>query len=523
MKKFINAKFYNNETAKSMFVDSDGKIKGFDLNDKNKYEEIDLKGGYVYPGFHDAHLHLLALAEKMFYQVDLSGANSKEDVKIRVKNFIKDNKVEKGKWIIGLGWHQGFFKEKTMLNINDLDEISVDYPILLFRACFHIGCVNTKALEYIRPFPKKIEGGEIDFDSMGNPTGIIRETALDLFKEYIPRLNDKNEIKNLILKTLNIFAQKGLTTVWTDDFSYVEDKKVLLEAYKELDEEDLLPIRVRLQLRVENLKDLEFYEKNNLKAWSNYNKLGIASGKIIGDGALGAATAAMRKPYEKSNNTGIMIYDNEYLGKLINKAFEIGIDMAVHSIGDRTLETVLNIYEKNQKIILEKDFRPSIIHCQIGDKELYTKMKELNIAANVQPIFIQSDESIAEDRLGVDRLEESYAWRTLMDLGVLVYGSSDGPIEDVAPIPNIFTAVYRKDIGGKMEKPFIENQRISCEKAIEMFTVNAAKGAKYEEYLGKLEENYFADLVVTNKPLKDGIDWEQIRVKHTYIGGNKKW
>lgn len=516
MKCFVHGQFYGNEDKKALFVSEEGKILGYDLAQRAD-EVIDLNGGILYPGFHDAHLHLLAFSEKMFYQVDLSDADSKAAVIEKTRAFIQKNKPQKGSWVVGLGWHEAKFKDPTPLTAADLEVLGPDYPIVLYRACFHIGVVNNRALD-ILDLPLMIEGGQIDRVA-GKPTGILRESALDLLKPYQKPLAEE-EIKALLLNGLNALKKKGLTAVWTDDFSYVKDKKLLWAVYQELNEKEELPLRVFLQLRIESLADVAIYRELGLKSGWMHKNLGIASGKIIADGSLGGKTAFLRAPYENTHEKGLLIYPKEMLSAMIHEAFEAGLDMAVHAIGDGTLEAILEIYEENQALIQKNHAKPSIIHCQIGSRALYEKMSRLKVSANVQPIFIQSDYLVAQKYLG-DRALESYQWKQMLDLGVLVYGSSDCPIEDACPISNLYAAIYRKDIKGLMPKPFLENQAMAIPLALQMFTENAARGLGHEAVLGKLEPGYEADFVLLTKALTEEADFQKTQVKGICVRG--KW
>lgn len=517
MKYFYNGTFYGQEDKKSMLVDENGIIVAFDRED-TQAEKVDLKGGFAYPGFHDAHLHLLACAEKEFHQVDLQGVKSPQEILLRIREFIEKTHPKEGEWIVGLGWHEAKFDTPQLLSKEDLKELGDANPILLYRACFHIALINQRAMEEMNPLPLELEGGKIDRIG-GEPTGILRESALDLLRPYQRTINEREEIKNEIERYLTVLKEKGLTAVWSDDFSYVRDKKMLWEVYQELNREKRLPIRVFLQLRVEKKEDLRLYQEMGLQTGWRFENLGIASGKIIADGSLGGQTAALREPYQQKKERGILIYSEDILRTLIHGALDIGIDMAVHAIGDRTLEMVLNIYEERIEQIRERGYRPSIIHCQIGDKHLYERMGALGISANVQPIFIQSDYLIAENYLGEERVRESYNWKTLKENGVLVYGSSDSPIEDASILPNLYTAIFRRDLDGQMKKAFLPEEALAIEEAVHMFSQNAARGVKQEQILGELKIGYLADMTVLSEALSEDGNWEKISVTRTIVGG----
>ncbi|TCO74762.1 amidohydrolase [Marinisporobacter balticus] len=530
-KLFMNGNFFTPyQEPKIDFVGvKGGKIVKYGGKDELKpYDDaaeiIDLKGKYVYPGFTDAHMHLMVYSQKNLYEVALNDITSKEAMMKKVKEFIHEKNIESGEWIIGSGWNQDKFDDTELPDRYLLDEISKEHPICFTRACYHICAVNSKALQLADIDENTVSknGGRIDKDTKGFPTGILRENAMELVTKVIHGIKDKERMKELIIKGCEDLAKLGVTTVHTDDFPFVEDKEVLWEVLKELAIKDALPIRVVLQLRATEVEDIYRYKKMGMQSWERINNLVVGPIKIIADGSLGAMTAALDKPYEGDiENFGLMLMHEKELDQLIYESFKHNFDIGIHAIGDRTMRVILEIYEKYQHVYKKKGFRPSIIHCQIGSKEILDQFKKLSIIANIQPIFLNTDWKIAENRVGKERLTYSYCWRKYIDMGILCVGSSDAPIESFNPLYGIYTAVTRKDLDGFPEGGWMPEENLNIKEAIHMFTINGSYLSHEEDIKGSIEIGKYADFVVLSDDLckinKAYI--KDVTVEETIVGG----
>jgi predicted amidohydrolase YtcJ len=511
-KIFINGEFMNGpEKLDISFVEVvDGKIASFGdlegldeiLRKNESAEVIDLENKYVYPGFTDAHMHLIAYSQKKLKEINLSGVKSRSELVEKAKKFIKDNHIKEGQWIIGAGWNQDDFDDGVFPDRLLLDEISKDNPICFTRACYHICAVNSKALEKagINEKTKTPDGGRIDRDQFEVATGILRENAMELITDVISNDIGEDEMKKMILEGCNDLAKVGVTTVHTDDFPFVENKRLLWKVFSDLAKNDELPIKVVLQLRAASVDEVMFYRELGIKSWDKLNNLVIGPIKIISDGSLGSRTAALEDDYsDEPGNRGLMLLDKDVLDDIILTSFTNGFDMGVHAIGDRSMNVILDIYEKHYNLYKEKGFRPSLIHCQIASDEILSKFKKLDVIANIQPIFQITDWKIAKDRVGGERMKKSYCWRDYIDKGIICVGSSDSPIESFNPMLGIYAAATRKDLFGLPEKGWEADQKISVKEAFEMFTTNAAYLSHEENIKGTIEIGKDADFVVLPK------------------------
>jgi hypothetical protein len=208
----------------------------------------------------------------------------------------------------------------------------------------------------------------------------------------------------------------------------------------------------------------------------------------------------MTQPYaDDSSTTGIPIFTQEELDKLVMIAHKAGMQIAVHGIGDGIMHMIVKSLEKALLENPAKDHRHGIVHAQITDLELMEKFKEMDLIAYIQPIFLHYDLHIVEDRIGKERAKYTYNWKRMNNMGIHLAGGSDAPVERFDILPNIYSAVTRKDLNGKPENGWLPDEKVSVEEAVKMFTVEGAYASFEEDVKGTLEVDKYADIVVLNK------------------------
>lgn len=500
---FYNGNIYtadkNNTVAEAMFIEGD-KIKFIGTNKEvEKYEHmavgiIDLNKKTVVPGFIDSHIHLLAYGNSLS-EVNLSECKSIDEVIEVSKKFIVNNHINSSMWLIGFGWNQENFDCKKMLTKFDLDKISIDIPIVFNRACFHITACNSKALE-LAGITKDtvIDGGEVDVVD-GDTTGILRENASSLVERYKPQATRKDK-KALVLKGLEKLSSYGITGIHTDDLGKDNGGLEMLEIYKELDMEDRLSVRIYIQSRITNFKEARNYFDVGFDKYNGSDNFKLGSIKLLGDGSLGGKTAAMNEPYENSTETGIALFTQEELDNIVDLAHKNNVAVVIHAIGDRTIDMAIKSFIKAMKKYPDQDVRHGIVHCQITSKEALEKIRENNILAYVQPIFVAADSKVVEKSVGKERAKYSYNWKTLHDGGVVLTFGTDSPVESPNPYENIYCAVTRKDLYGKPEGGFLPEQYLTVEESIKAYTINSAFASYDENIKGSLEVGKLADFAV---------------------------
>lgn len=487
----------NNSFAQAMYVEN-GKIKFIGTNEQiQKYESIaegiiDLNKKTVVPGLIDSHIHLLAYG-KSLDEIDLSACKSIDEIIEISKKFINEN--NNLKCLTGFSWNQENFASKTMPTKHDLDKISKDIPIFFKRACLHIAVCNSKLLE-IAGITKdtRIDGGEIDVVD-NDTTGILRENAINLLNDYMPKFT-RTDKKACVLKAIEKLVSYGITGVHTDDLGDNNGGIEMLDIYKELDMEKRLKLRIYIQSRITSYDEAKEYFELGFNRYQGNENFKLGSIKLLGDGSLGGQTAAMNEPYENTSETGIALFSQEELDNIVDIAHKNAVSVAIHAIGDKTIDMAIKSFEKAMKKYSDIRVRHGIVHCQITSEEALEKIKENNILAYIQPIFIAADSKVIEKRVGKERTKYSYNWKKLQDSGVVLTFSSDSPVESPNPYENMYCAVTRKDLAGKPEGGFLAEQSLNIIDSIRAYTINSAFASYEEDIKGSLEVGKLADFAV---------------------------
>ncbi|MGG5461430.1 amidohydrolase [Clostridium sp. B9] len=530
---YINGEVYTiTNGMKEAFVEEDGRLIYVGNNDealKLKDEEsniYDLEGKFVTSGFNDSHMHVLGLGYSL-QMINLSNrTRSIEDVKSAIREYIDSRKLEDNQWIKGRGWNHDYFQEESRFpNRYDLDEVSKEYPICIIRACGHVCIVNSKALELleINKYTLQIEGGTFDLDETGEPLGIFRENALNLIYDNIPSPS-LNELKEMIKNSCRLLNSFGVTSAQTDDFivfpkmSYEE----VIKAYKELEEEGNLSVRIYEQAQLVDMDVLKVFIEKGYKTGVGSDLFKIGPLKLLGDGSLGARTAYLCEDYKDDNgNRGIAVYTQEQFDELIGYAHKKGMQVAVHAIGDGIMSMIIESIEKAIVEFPKENHRHGIVHCQITTEDILRKFKELNLCAYFQSIFLDYDINIVEDRIGKERAKKTYNFKRMIEDGIIACNGSDAPVELPKVLNGIQCAITRKTLDGK-KGPFLKEQALTVEEAIKTYTILGAYASFEEKLKGSLEEGKVADFIILSaNPFnvdKDKI--KDIDIEATYLNGS---
>lgn len=483
----------------------------------------DLGGQVVVPGFNDSHMHLINWGQSMD-GVDLTKARSVQEVIQLGQKFSSNSPIQE--WILGRGFNDATFRAKTLPTKSDLDQISTTRPVLFTRVCGHICVANSKALHLagINANTPNPPGGSIDRDELtGEPTGILRENAIGLVRNLIPAPTT-TDFKRVLRKASQTAAVLGLTTVQSNDLHGATSLNTRLEAYRQLAEAGELPIRVNLQATMPTPDDLASY----LEVRNDYPKLGsqvtLGPLKLFADGSLGGRTAALTYPYADAPHTsGMPIHTQEELDELVSLAAQANLQVAIHAIGDRAIDMVMDSYEQTKKTIPQWTARPRIIHAQITRHDQLIRMASLGIVADIQPIFVPTDLHFVEQRIGVKNAEYAYAWKTMNKVGIRTAGGSDSPVEDCNPLWGLHAAITRQDHQGHPSGGWHKQQCLTPMEALALFTTGSAYAAHEEAIKGSLSVGKLADFVVLPEdPTK--IPAEQLLsmpVTATYVGGRR--
>lgn len=491
-----------------------------------EYKKVDLGGKLVIPGFNDSHMHFLHYA-KGLRSVNLVGTKSIDEIKERMAERISHREPGDLSWIEGEGWNHDYFEgEKRFPNKFDLDEISKVVPMLVMRACFHIGALNSVGLKFmgINKETAPQFGDLVEVLPNGEPNGVIKERLLDDVKAKISTLNPEI-IKEIIITAQEKAWEQGITSVQSDDVGYTPnyDYDLLFKCLRELEEDGKLKIRISEQCLLTDKTIVEkFFEKGYHYGWGT-DKARVSCVKILSDGSLGARTAALRSPYKDDSSTkGIEMFTQDSLNELVLTSHKNNCPVAIHAIGDRAVEMSLDAIENGQRVYPRKNLRDGIVHCQITDEGLLNRIRDLKVLTLVQPIFIDYDMNIVESRVGAEITETSYAWKTMIDKEIHTSFGTDCPVESFNTMQNLYTAVTRKNLTGKEKKIFLPKEKMSMEEALKAYTIEGAYASGEEQIKGSITAGKLADFIVLDKDLFNLNNEEEIletKVIATYFEG----
>lgn len=481
---------------------------------------VDLEGKTVIPGFTDTHLHLMMDCEERL-KVNLLNAASIEEVISLMKEKADAEPQENG-WLMGATLHVEKLKEERFPNRYELDRISETRPIVITSYCHHTAMVNSKALELAgigKGFQPETEG-TIDVDENGEPNGIIRETAYGLYLEPLMDvdLSDNEFRKSILQKQAATYSSMGITTFQT--YSALGDEMAeYLYTYQELEEEGKLPFRIIVNSAADLPKSV------GLVSGIGTDKVKYGAKKIFSDGSLNSRSAALIEPYSDApEEKGILYYTQEELTAQIREAYEYGMEVSIHTIGDQSMEMVLNGIEQTlAEVEGKRNTRFRIIHAMVVNENQIERMKRLPIILDTQPVFLRNWGEALFDRVGEERAQLFIPLRRYLDEGLLVTAGSDAPVEDVAPLIGIQCAVTRQDLNGKPEGGLIPDQRISVYEAVCLFTKNAAYCTNEEKLKGTLETGKLGDFIVLDRDIfhTEPSDIHNIRILKTVLGGEE--
>lgn len=548
MKKgYINGKIFTSDMDNKFvegFLVEKGKIIKVGNKEDIQYmadEVVDLHGKTVIPGFVDAHMHPLMLAD---YSKQIAclppKINSIKDLISTISEAAEE--IEQGEWILGWGYDEGKYEERRFPYRYDLDKAAPSNPVLLVRSCEHIRCVNSKALE-IAGITKNTEdppGGKIGRDENEEPNGILMENARNLVIPFMPEKTEQDRIDALV-DLGNLLTSQGIVAV-TDMGNLHPGGNYNL--YKEAATKGFMQ-RVSLYYMWDYfMDDSDFRITGDLSSFNE--NIRIAGIKLIGDGSISGQTAWLEKPYLNTDNYGIPVYSDESMEKAITFAKENNCQISVHAMGGRAIDRAIDRfynedgfqYIDTQSVNVEgteHTSKENPVHRKIAVPRLrlehltepgvnaMEKAAEKGFAFVCQPIFAYCEIETYLKNLGKDRIKGLYPFKSILDSGVKMCFSTDAPATSWAvpsdPFSNMKSAVTKyayegTDIG--------QEQRIDIETAIRLYTKEAAEISGFPE-LGMIKGGYEAGFIVLSEDIF-GIDpmrIDEVNVEETYIKGEK--
>ncbi len=466
-------------------------------------------GTFIFPGFNDAHTHLGG-AGRTRLNIDLTGVKSLATMLDTIGTAAKE--APEGHWLTGGNWDHTLWAQKILPTRQDLDKVSGGHPTFLNRIDGHIAIANSAALTAagVTGKTKAPQGGAIDLDASGEPTGILRESAQDLVYKVIPPPGHDERRRGDEL-AINDALAHGVTSV--QDFSNWEDFLI----FEEMEKEGKLNLRISEWLPFKD--SLESLTK--MRAHHDPNDPLLHTGMLKGfmDGSLGSRTAAMKAPFaDDAANTGLPQFDQPELNKLADERAKAGFQLGFHAIGDKAAAMALDAYAQPG---VSRIARNRIEHAQVVDPADIPRFAKLGVIASMQPNHLLTDMNWAEDRLGPQRAAYSYAWKAFLDAGVPLAFGTDYPVEPVTPFRGLYAAVTRMNEAGTKE--YFPANKLTRGQALYAYTQGSAYAEFAEKRKGKLVRGFDADFILVDRDLYKVAAPAILKTKvlSTYVGGRE--
>jgi predicted amidohydrolase YtcJ len=474
---------------------------------------VDLQGARVVPGFIDNHVHFVS-GGLALDRVDLRDAATPAEFSRRIAHAAA--RLPKGRWVLDGNWDHETWGGQ--LPTRDwIDKQTPATPVFVSRLDGHMALANSVVLKLAgiderTPDPA---GGTIVRDAAGRPTGVLKDAAMLLVTKVLPPPSDE-ELQQGLQRAMEHAVSRGLTQV--HDMGGLEDFRVL-ELYRRARAEDQLRLRIYSFVPLADFKQAAAF-KQRYGAGDAWLRWGAVKGYV--DGSLGSTTAWFHRAYEDEPNTsGLTVTDPELLRSQIIAATDAGLHVAVHAIGDRANDWLLDTYAKLEQAGPDKDRRFRIEHAQHLTPAAISKFGPLGVVASMQPPHAIDDGRWAEKRIGAERLKGMYAFRSLLDAGAHLTFGSDWPVAPLDPLTGIYAAVTRRTLDGAHPDGWQPQEKITRAEALRAYTAENAWAGFQEDKVGVLKTGALADFVVLSRDLfaTPPAQIADIKVVRTVVGG----
>lgn len=519
---YYNAKVYTireEGEVVSAFAVKNGRIVAVgsdeEIRSLGATKEVDLKGEIVLPGFINTHCHMSDYAQAE-YKLDLEEARSIGEIVELIKGRLSS--IPEGGWVNARRLEVLLLAEKRLPDRYELDAASTDVPIFIMDSAKHNFILNSKALE-LSGIDSSLKdskfGPYIEFDENGEPTGVIHEWGIltKVFEVLPPPYGSVDKNEEVIEKTTRDYAANGFTTVHTFGGvnTYGLEKPLV---YQKLDIEGRLPIRVILN------NTLGVNRPEDFVSGFGTDKVKYGAVKFFADGSFAQRTAFLSEDYTDAEGVrGQLSSDKNELLSEIKRAYLAGNDIAVHTIGDKAIDTILDSLAEYRKPGDKQIFR--LIHCTFTRPDQWDKIRDLGVIIDTQFEFVNFLGTLAMTRLGEKRQKTTLAFKSWLDKGIVVTGGDDSPICSNNPFYGIRYAALRE--GGFGNPTNVPEEIISVYDAVKVYTVNGAAASGEQADKGSIEVGKLADFIVIDRDIFQ-IDVKSIsdtKVLATYLSGEK--
>ncbi len=479
-------------------------------------EVVDAGGKTVIPGMIDAHVHLEGLGQAV-RTVDLRGTTSYDEVIARTVAWAKT--LPAGAWVTGRAWDQNDWADTRFPTHDKLSAAIADRPVVLERVDGHALLVNAQAMKAagVTAATKDPAGGKIIRDATGAPTGVFVDNAMELLYRAIPRAT-KEELRARTMAANAELNRWGITSVHD-----ASEPRETIDVFEEIAREGKYSVRNYVMIAGDD-STIAHYEKRGPQNGLYDGRIWIRSIKLVEDGALGSRGAALLEPYaDDAKNNGLNLIPAGRIKKVAIDALRAGFQVNVHAIGDRANRTVLDEFEAALNEVPNPDARFRIEHAQIIHPDDIPRFAKLGVIPSMQASHQTSDMYWAGNRLGQDRLRGAYAWRSLLNTGVIIPNGSDLPVERTNPLYSFHAAFSRQDEDNWPPNGWFPEQRMTRDEALKSMTIWAAFAGFMEKEVGSLEPGKYADFVILDQDIMR-VPAELVlntNVLSTWLGGKK--
>lgn len=475
---------------------------------------IDAAGATVIPGIADAHVHLLGLGMAL-RTVNLVGARSYEEVVDRIA--AKARELPQGTWITGRGWDQNDWPDTRLPSHDLLSRAVPNHPVSVTRVDGHASLVNAAAMRIagLTAASTDPDGGKIERGDGNQPTGVLIDRAMGIVGSRIPNPT-RDQVRDATLAAIRETHRYGLTSVHDAGV-----EAATIDVYEELGKAGQYTLRNYVMIRPDD-STLARYFRRGPQSGLYDGKIWIRAIKISADGALGSRGAALLDPYsDEPTRTGLVLTPGARIKDVGVRALRSGFQLNVHAIGDRGNRIVLDAFEAALREVPSADHRFRVEHAQILHHDDIPRFAQLDVIPSMQSTHQTSDMYWAPNRLGYSRSLGGYAWRSLLNTGVVIPNGTDFPVEDVDPLKTFHSAVTRQDANNWPTGGWFPDQRMTREEALKSMTIWPAYAAFQEKELGSLSPGKYADFVLLDRDIMRVAPEDILgtRVLATYVGG----
>jgi predicted amidohydrolase YtcJ len=480
---------------------------------------IDAAGKVLLPGFNDSHVHFvdggMALAS-----VQLNDATSAAEFARRIAEQVK--KTPKGEWVRGGDWDETKWSPATMPSKELIDSFSSDTPIFVSRYDGHMGLANSVVLKLagITAQTPDPPGGVIVHDAQGNPTGALKDAAMDYVFKVAPALSDDERMR-AVKRALAHAASVGVTSVQHMNPDYAD-----IAVYTELLERGELTTRIYAAPLIPGVDD---QIKIGVRHSFGGPFLRIGALKAYADGSLGSSTAYFFDPFSNQpENHGILSDEMHPLSLMqdrMMRADAAGLQLCTHAIGDQGISIILDLYSEVVKVHGERDRRFRIEHAQHMAAKDFDRFAQLHVIASMQPYHAIDDGRWAEGRIGHERASRTYAFRTFLNHGVRLAFGTDWNVAPLNPMFGLYAAVTRATLDGKNPNGWFPEQKLTVAEAVEAYTMGSAYAEFQENEKGSITPGKLADMVLLSDDIFtiDPVKIRDVKVTTTFVGGKVVW